>query len=1363
MKKIFLIPVILLEFLKVTAQSSVLDTSFGKAGSIALGIIYDATAFDSEGRLIGVTMVNGGFVTTRYSTRGVIDPSFGNAGTVTTVIPYLTTPSKVLVASEPNTNKIVVQIQGASSYSTQNFKSYRTFAIARLNSNGSPDTSFATNGLLVNHEIYDQSGIYYPYAYLAYLAVNDKGDIATARDVSRYRQSLVELTYYSANETVAWSKLIQPDAYSGVAGLTLGSNGDVAIFLWASGQYPPYNFFSVGYLYNSSGVQKASFGYGGGDLRFSPLSLQDDGKVLQVVGGYIIRYNSNGFRDSTFGNHGAVNTGIDIKALLLQSNGKLIAGGGLNGDFAVARFTANGKVDPTFGISGRDTADFGGNESIVNLGIAGERLMAYGSGILAAFWLNNGCTAPTFSSTVEDASCGLENGTIHIIPTSGVAPFVYSIDGGKTTFTGPDTGYTFNSVPIGKYTLYIRDANGCESLIEEREVKTTYECLPKIVSFSPMSGPVGSTVTITGSNFDPVPGNNIVYFGAVKANVTAATSTSLTVIVPIGATYQPITVTAKHATVSTATPFVVTFTNSCIGFSANSFVNSATSPTANIAAISDLDGDGKADIISGEIGNNTLVIYRNIGGNGTIAYSRVEIPIGTNAGNVRIADLNADGKPDIAFTAYPVNANYTTIILKNTSTNGVISFVRNAELSLPSTFEIADFDTDGKPDIAAYFFYAPGVTPGPTIAIARNTSSVDISFDTNKYFSFGTGSQSLIVSDFNVDARPDIALSGGILRNTSTIGNISFVRSQIFFISYDAIAVDLNVDGKPDLITRSSSTNFLNVYKNVSTGDSIALDSAAQIQTSYSPKVADLNGDGKPEVIVNRDTSSLSIFRNISTASTIAFAANVDYATGRSGSTTVADFDEDGKPDIQVGRIIMHNQMGTCSTVTMLNDSTIVRNASCGKANGNLSIIPTTGFAPFMYSIDGGVTYVAGPDTGYTFVNLGAGLYKLRLKDATGQESEIIEKTIQAIYGAVTFLNNGLIILDATCANNDGNINIIPTSGAAPFMYSINGGTTYVKGPNAGYGFQNLPSGTYKLRLKDANGCESETIERVVKLNCACLPPTFVNNALIILDATCANNDGNINIIPTSGSAPFMYSINGGATYVTGPDAGYGFQNLPSGTYKLRLKDGNGCESAIVERQVKLLCTTCTPPTFVNNGLIVLDASCGKSDGAINIIPTSGTPPFMNSINGGATYVAGPNAGYGFQNLRAGTYQLRLKDSRGCESAIVERTVRNYYNCPGVTVSTNTSEAPLALSNKDVITTYPNPNSGQFKLLLQNFVSPKAEVSIYDAKGTLIQKRSLNLTQNTLADFDLKGKAAGLYLIKVVTASGINNTKVLVQ
>ncbi|MEJ0058039.1 MAG: IPT/TIG domain-containing protein [Bacteroidota bacterium] len=47
--------------------------------------------------------------------------------------------------------------------------------------------------------------------------------------------------------------------------------------------------------------------------------------------------------------------------------------------------------------------------------------------------------------------------------------------------------------------------------------------VPVITSFSPTSGPVGTPVIITGTNFGATVANNIVYFGAVRATVTSAT------------------------------------------------------------------------------------------------------------------------------------------------------------------------------------------------------------------------------------------------------------------------------------------------------------------------------------------------------------------------------------------------------------------------------------------------------------------------------------------------------------------------------------------------------------------------------------------------------------------------------------------------------------------------------------------------------------------------------------------------------------------------------------------------------------------------------------------------------------------------
>ena len=61
--------------------------------------------------------------------------------------------------------------------------------------------------------------------------------------------------------------------------------------------------------------------------------------------------------------------------------------------------------------------------------------------------------------------------------------------------------------------------------------QSTQAQVPSISSFSPTSGAIGTTVTITGPNFNATANQNIVLFGATKATVTTASATSLTVTV----------------------------------------------------------------------------------------------------------------------------------------------------------------------------------------------------------------------------------------------------------------------------------------------------------------------------------------------------------------------------------------------------------------------------------------------------------------------------------------------------------------------------------------------------------------------------------------------------------------------------------------------------------------------------------------------------------------------------------------------------------------------------------------------------------------------------------------------------------------
>lgn len=124
---------------------------------------------------------------------------------------------------------------------------------------------------------------------------------------------------------------------------------------------------------------------------------------------------------------------------------------------------------------------------------------------------------------------------------------------------------------------------------------------PTITSFTPLSGPAGTVVTINGTGFSSTPSSNIVFFGATQAAVSASTPLELTVTVPNGSTYKPISVMVAGLTALSQTPFNATFGAGVGDINACSFAPkvdfiSGTRPTD--LALADMDGDGKPEIAS---------------------------------------------------------------------------------------------------------------------------------------------------------------------------------------------------------------------------------------------------------------------------------------------------------------------------------------------------------------------------------------------------------------------------------------------------------------------------------------------------------------------------------------------------------------------------------------------------------------------------------------------------------------------------------------------------------------------------------------------------------------------------------------------
>jgi uncharacterized delta-60 repeat protein len=139
--------------------------------------------------------------------------------------------------------------------------------------------------------------------------------------------------------------------------------------------------------YNANGTLDTTFGTGGkvttdfagNDDQAFAVVLQPDGKIVaagQAGSGYrggdfaLARYNANGTLDTTFGTGGKVTTdfaGNDDQAfaVVLQADGKIVAAGvaktSRSGDFALARYNPNGSLDATFGTGGKVTTDFAGD------------------------------------------------------------------------------------------------------------------------------------------------------------------------------------------------------------------------------------------------------------------------------------------------------------------------------------------------------------------------------------------------------------------------------------------------------------------------------------------------------------------------------------------------------------------------------------------------------------------------------------------------------------------------------------------------------------------------------------------------------------------------------------------------------------------------------------------------------------------------------------------------------------------------------------------------------------------------------------------------------------------------------------------
>ncbi|TKK68951.1 T9SS type A sorting domain-containing protein [Ilyomonas limi] len=379
-----------------------LDISFGKQGLLTGYFPSTKTNFTSTVLQGNKIMAAGSalndsnnydFALARFTTNGVLDSSFGVNGKVITDFNSSTDEANSMVLQG---GKIIVAGSGHN---------YSDFALVRYTSDGAIDSSFGVNGKVTTDFNND-----YAVAYSIALQedkiivsgstqnpVNDNNDFALARytadgklDASFGKNGKVT-TDFNSSEDHANTMALQGNKIL-VGGYSLGGSADFALARYTTDGVLDSSF-------GENGKVTTNFGFSSEDIAYS-IALQGDKIISAGYTGYypiydfaLARYTADGILDSSFGDNGKVitafNSSIDDEnyesatSIAIQEDKIIVAGftGDNRGsaDFALARYTTDGVLDSSFGENGKVITPLGGSATIQDIAVHQNRLYAVGS------------------------------------------------------------------------------------------------------------------------------------------------------------------------------------------------------------------------------------------------------------------------------------------------------------------------------------------------------------------------------------------------------------------------------------------------------------------------------------------------------------------------------------------------------------------------------------------------------------------------------------------------------------------------------------------------------------------------------------------------------------------------------------------------------------------------------------------------------------------------------------------------------------------------------------------------------------------------------------------------------------------------
>jgi hypothetical protein len=232
-------------------------------------------------------------------------------------------------------------------------------------------------------------------------------------------------------------------------------------------------------------------------------------------------------------------------------------------------------------------------------------------------------------------------------------------------------------------------------------------------------------------------------------------------------------------------------------------------------ALGDVNGDGRLDIVTANSSDNTVSVLLGDGAGRFEAAPTAPFNVGPGPNAVALGDVNGDGKLDLV-TAN-VGGNTVTVLLGDGA--GGFAAAAGSPFAVggaPPDLALGDFNGDGKLDIVT------ANSGGNTVSLLLGNGSGGFAAATGSPFSVGSTPGRVALGDLNGDGKLDLVATGSG-DNTVTVllgdgaGGFTAAASSPFPVGSTPVGValgDVNGDGKLDIIVANAGGTTVSILLN---------------------------------------------------------------------------------------------------------------------------------------------------------------------------------------------------------------------------------------------------------------------------------------------------------------------------------------------------------------------------------------------------------------------------------------------------------------------------------------------------------------------------------------------------------------------